>query len=195
MSILNEYTKEKHREVESSPFVQYMIQGNMTQDHYIVFLQQIYHVYNNIEHFAKLAGLLDGLPDIERSEYILKDLQEMGAERAAVLLPSVEKYCAHLNTLYLEHKHNELLAHVYVRHMGDMYGGKFIAQRVPGPTRSYQFADRSAVIKALNSKLSLDLVPEALHAFDMSMDIFNDLDQVLGLSSNNKVSVPLSTTL
>lgn len=193
MSVLNEYTKDKHREVESAPFVQYMIQGNMTRDHYIVFLQQIYHVYNNIEHFARLAGLLDGLPDIERANYILEDLQEMGAERATILLPSIEQYCSYLNELYLEGKHKELLAHVYVRHMGDMYGGKFIAQRVPGPTRAYQFADRSAVIKALNSKLSLDLVPEALHAFDMSMRIFKDLDQVLGLSSNNKVSVLLTT--
>lgn len=191
MSILNEYTKEKHREVEASSFVQYMIQGTMTRDHYIIFLQQIYHVYNNIEHFAKLAGFLDGLPDIERAGYILEDLKEMDADKAAILMPSIEQYCAHLNHLYLEGPRKNLLAHVYVRHMGDMYGGKFIAQRVPGPTRSYQFADRSAVIKALNEKLSIDLVPEALLAFDMSMNIFNDMAQAMELSSNSTVSNPL----
>lgn len=195
MSILRDYTNEKHREAEASPFVQYMIQGNMTKDHYIIFLQQIYHVYNNIEHFAELAGLLNGLVDIKRAEYILEDLHEMGADKASVLLPSIEQYCQHLNRLYLEGPVTDLLAHVYVRHMGDMYGGKFIAQRVPGPIRSYNFADRSAVIKALNEKLSVDLVPEALLAFDMSNAIFKDLAQVMNLpAQDNIVSDPSSVT-
>lgn len=194
MSILNEYTKEKHREAEASSFVQYMIQGAMTREHYIVFLQQIWHIYDAIERFAKLTNLLNGLPDIERAGYIAEDLQEMEAECNVPMLPSIAKYCSHIEELYNNGPQNDILAHVYVRHMGDMYGGKFIAQRVPGPTRSYQFTDRSAVIKALNEKLSISLVPEALLAFDMSLDIFNELAQVMALPNTNVVSDPADAT-
>ena len=34
---------------------------------------------------------------------------------------------------------DKLMAHVYVRHMGDLSGGQMIAKRVPGEGRMYKF--------------------------------------------------------
>ena len=68
------------------------------------------------------------------------------------------------------------MAHVYVRHMGDMYGGKAIAKRVPGSGRAYGFADRPALIRAFDSKLHVGLVNEALRAFDLAIDFFHELE-------------------
>jgi hypothetical protein len=59
--------------------------------------------------------------------------------------------------------------------MGDLYGGKIIAKRVPGSGLAYQFEDRPLLIKSLDAKLSLDLVNEALLGFDLSAGIFDDL--------------------
>jgi hypothetical protein len=59
--------------------------------------------------------------------------------------------------------------------MGDLYGGKIIAKRVPGSGLAYQFQDRPALIKALDAKLSTDLVDEALLGFDLSAGIFDEL--------------------
>ena len=67
------------------------------------------------------------------------------------------------------------MAHVYVRHMGDLYGGKIIAKLVPGSGNMYQFDDRPGLIKAFNQKLTLDLKDEALVAFDYFNEIFTDL--------------------
>jgi heme oxygenase len=61
--------------------------------------------------------------------------------------------------------------------MGDLYGGKVIARRVPGSGRSYEFEDRPGLIKALDAKLSMEILDEALTAFDLAIDVFNELQE------------------
>jgi hypothetical protein len=63
--------------------------------------------------------------------------------------------------------------------MGDLYGGKVIAKRVPGSGRSYEFADRPSLIKAFDAKLNLGLLDEALTAFDLAGELFTELQQEL----------------
>jgi heme oxygenase len=63
--------------------------------------------------------------------------------------------------------------------MGDMYGGKIIAKKVPGSGKCYGFEDRPALIKALDAKLSTDIVDEALVAFDLAIEFFNELQEKL----------------
>ena len=71
--------------------------------------------------------------------------------------------------------------------MGDLYGGKVIAKRVPGSGKMYQFEDRPALIKALDAKLSLDIVDEALLGFDLAKGIFDELWEKIENERNNKV--------
>ena len=68
-----------------------------------------------------------------------------------------------------------LFAHVYVRHTGDLYGGKIIARLVPGTGRMYAFDDRPGLIKKINERLTEDLADEANLAFDYFIKIFNQL--------------------
>ena len=63
--------------------------------------------------------------------------------------------------------------------MGDMYGGKVIAKRVPGSGRSYEFDNRPGLIKAFDAKLNMGLLDEALTAFDLAGDLFEELQQEL----------------
>jgi heme oxygenase len=175
MSILNEYTKEKHREIEAHPFVQYMLRGEITKPHYAMFLQQMFVLYSNLEYFSEMSQLFQGLDGIKRSEYIAEDIKELGYFMEFEVFPGTEKYKQRIVELYYGDKNPLLFAHVYVRHMGDMYGGKAIAKRVPGSGKMYHFENRPQLIKAFDSKLTLDLVDEALLGFDLAAGIFDDL--------------------
>lgn len=175
MSILREYTNAKHREAESKVFVQYMLHGEVSKEHYILYLRQMAVVYSAIEYFAEISLLLQDLVDIKRASYIYDDLFELGGSMDTPVLPATEKYRQHIVDLYYSDRKKDIFAHVYVRHMGDLYGGKAIAKRVPGSGKAYQFQDRPGLIKAIDARLSLDLVDEALVGFDLSMAIFDEL--------------------
>jgi heme oxygenase len=175
MSILNEYTKEKHREIEAHPFVQYMLHGQITKEHYAMFLQQMFTLYSSLEYFAEMSQLFQDLDGIKRAEYIQEDIQELGYFMNYEIYPGTEKYRQRIVELYYGDKKPLLFAHVYVRHMGDMYGGKAIAKRVPGSGKMYHFENRPNLIKTFDSKLTLDLVDEALIGFDLAAGIFDDL--------------------
>jgi heme oxygenase len=177
MSVLREHTNEKHRAAEDTPFVQYMLHGNITPEHYAVYLQQMQVVYNTIEYYAEIGNLLHDLPDIKRSDRMIQDLKELGYEPAETLLPSIERWRKRIVDLYYADKKDQILAHVYVRHMGDMYGGKVIAKRVPGSGKSYEFENRADLIKAFDAKLSMAILDEALLAFDLAIDFFNELQE------------------
>jgi heme oxygenase len=174
MSILNEHTKAKHVEVENSPYIQHILNRYITKEQYIRFLQEMYVVYSNLEYFAEISGILFDLPGIKRADSILQDLIELGSGPAVKRMDSTEAWRSRIVELYYSDK-SKLLAHVYVRHMGDLYGGKVISKRVPGSGMFYQFEDRPFLIKALNAKLTMDLLPEALLAFDLAHAVFNDL--------------------
>jgi heme oxygenase len=177
MSILRDYTNDKHRAAEATPFVQYMLHGAITPDHYAQYLQQMHVVYSNIEYFGEISLLFYDLPDIKRADRMRQDLEELGYTIATPALPSVERWRQRIVDLYYSGRKDQILAHVYVRHMGDMYGGKVIAKRVPGAGRCYEFADRPALIKALDAKLSMEILDEALTAFDLAIDVFNELQE------------------
>jgi heme oxygenase len=177
MSILREHTNTKHREAEDTPFVQYMLHGNITVPDYALYLQQIQPIYAAIEHYAGVSGLLDNFPDIRRTAYMKEDIQELGYTLPETLLPSVRRWCQRIEDLYNSDQRDLIMAHVYVRHMGDMYGGKAIAKRVPGTGRCYQFEDRPALIKAFDARLHMGLLDEALGAFDLAVDFFHELQQ------------------
>jgi heme oxygenase len=177
MSILREYTNEKHRAVEKHPFVQMMMNGELNKQQHAMFLQQMYVVYREIEYFGELVGFFHGMKSIKRSIAIKEDIFELGFNLLSEdeLFSSTKAYREHIMKLYYDKRGDKILAHIYVRHMGDLYGGKLIARKVPGSGKAYQFEDRPALIKTLNSKLSIDIIDEALLAFDMSEAMFVDM--------------------
>ena len=176
MTILREFTNLKHREVEQTKFVQYLLSGNITKKGYVSFLFEFRTIYEVIARLNQNHGYLKGLEGIERAEAIHDDLFELNDGYFRPLLSSSIKYLDHLNELSKNKSKKHLLfAHVYVRHMGDLYGGKLIARLVPGSGRMYAFDDRPRLIKAFNEKLTMDLADEANLAFDYYISIFDEL--------------------
>jgi heme oxygenase len=183
MGVLTELTREKHKEVESSDFVQYMFSGNITKEHYLEYLIQMWHIYNTLEYYGKITGHFSEMNDLLRSGNIIKDIDELCKElnlfRDNILYDiydSTNDYKQHIIRLYYTNK-PMLLAHIYVRHMGDLYGGKVIAKRVPGSGWSYHFENRPAMIETLQSKMTEDLLEEAIKGFDFCGNIFKELTE------------------
>lgn len=150
MTILNEITKAKHREVEALPLIQDLMQGKVTKEKYTAYLFELHGIYSNLERLADTLGLLDDLVDIHRAEKIKSDLYELDSNYQRELTNSTKKYLEYLTGLSNDDNRKHLLfAHVYVRHMGDLYGGKLMARVVPGSGRAYEFSDRPGLIKNL----------------------------------------------
>ncbi len=176
MTILRDITNDKHREVENLPMIQSLLNGKMNQKEYVFYLYELHHIYGWLERLAKEAGVLDGLEGIERTESIKKDLIELDPDYERDIFPSTYQYVQYLCSLFLDqNKRHLLMAHVYTRHMGDLYGGKLISRVVPGSGLAYQFEDRPKIIKAFNEKLTLEMGDEANVAFDWFIKIFTEM--------------------
>lgn len=174
MSILREVTLEKHLAVESLPLIQHLVQGRATAQQYVVYLAEMLQIYQHLESLAAAAGLFENLPELPRAERIAQDLQELDANYQHEVTDSTARYLDYLTGLN-KTQPSQLFAHVYVRHLGDLYGGKAIARCVPGSGQWYQFDNRAGLVKRFNSQLSMELADEALVAFDHYANIFSDL--------------------
>ena len=175
MSVLREITQQKHMAVEHLPFIQYLLKGNITLQDYVIYLAEMTAIYQRLENLAQAAGLFDGLEGLPRSQCMFEDLEELAPGYATDLLPSTQTYLAHLDSLAQSEHSKQLFAHVYVRHMGDLYGGKLISRVIPGQGRWYEFENRAELAKEFNQRITLDLADEALVAFDHYGNIFQEL--------------------
>jgi len=175
MSILRNVTHETHMAVEKLPFVQYLLKGNITESHYVVYLNEMLSIYRHLENLAQQAGLLDTLTGLARADRIAEDLEELSPGYVGCLCDSTVQYLDYLTELSNSDQKHQLFAHIYVRHLGDMYGGKLIARVVPGSGRWYEFDNRVELLKNFNAMLSMDLSNEALVSFAHYGNIFKDL--------------------
>ena len=175
MSILREVTQQRHQAVEDLPFTQYLLRGGITREHYVIYLAEMLAIYQRLEHLATQAGLLDDMPELPRANRIQQDFEELGADYQHELTPATEHYLKHLEDLAKSERSGDLFAHIYVRHLGDMYGGKLISRVVPGSGAWYEFDNRADLVKRFNAHITMDLADEALVAFDHFGNIFQDL--------------------
>jgi heme oxygenase len=173
---LKDLTWEKHKAAERTVFARKLLKGIDVYD-YARYLFQLAPIYLILENNARNLGILNGLNGIERSEAIRADLFELvGGDHDLEYVPSALTYKEYLESISSDY--NKTLAHLYVRHMGDMYGGQFIAKVIPGSGLFYKFEDKNTLIANLREKLSDDLSSEANVAFDYATSILEDLNNV-----------------
>ena len=175
---LKELTHENHRKAERMNFSRKMVSGDITKEEYSLYLAQMSKVYNSLESLAHELGLVKELHGIDRTERINEDLVELaGEDHNLEFLPSTREYVEYINNLrddpFVKRK---LMAHIYVRHMGDLYGGQIIAQKVPGSGKFYQFDNKEKLIKNLRNYISDDLADEANKAFEFNIKILGSLN-------------------
>ncbi len=149
-SRLQNDTKDIHSEVEKHPFVQNLLQDELETTSYYQHLKDLQFIYQTLEAaFPRALNLVPSLKKINfselaREQYIVKDLNSIDFEHLHVK-PSMAaiEYVNHL--FQIQHQNPlKLLAHVYVRYLGDLSGGfilkKHIEKKWPNATNFYDFS-------------------------------------------------------
>lgn len=171
---LKELTKEKHAAAENTKFMKSVFDGTMSLDTWADFTYQKQLIYNGIEGMAGSKGLLTDLPDIRRAFYLFMDYQEMnnGKDHKVFRQVAIDYH----NYILSLTDTNKILAHLYVWHMGDLFGGQMIKKIVKAPHRSLEFKDPHTLMTNLREKLSDDLGDEANLAFDWAIKLMDSYD-------------------
>jgi len=176
MSKLKELTWENHQKAERTEHARKLLKGMEPAEYHRYIFNQ-YVMYSALETRANQLGLLDGIEGIQRAELIRDDLQELEVEHGIVrdpdlLCPVVGEYVPYV--MRLENA-EDILAHLYVRHFGDMYGGQMIAKRNPGMGMMYVFQDVDNLKAKVRAMLNDDMEDEANRCFEFAMQLFEEL--------------------
>ena len=178
MSNLKELTWEHHKNAERQEFVKVLMSGNIDPRVYATYLWNQFPQYEVLEVMAMRFGLFDGIPGVLRSKAIMEDFRELWPqdEKPPQHTMATKKYLTHMRTIMEDP--DKLMAHIYVRHMGDLSGGQMIARKVPGSGKFYKFdADVSELKEKIRAKINDSMADEAKICFDYATELFKDMMQ------------------
>ena len=171
---LKEITADLHDLAEATPFMKSVFDKSLHMDVWEEWTYWRTMFYDAIEKKCEQGTLLEDLQGIKRALPLMQDYREM---RNGDWLPSkdcnnpaLNEYLDYINTLTPD----RALAHLYVWHMGDLYGGQMIKKIIPAPTHhALEFEDAGTLKNNLRAKLTDDLGPEARTAFEFAIKMLN----------------------
>lgn len=198
---LRQVTAAHHARVERSGPMPALLRGELGRSAYCALLRNLHPIYHELERALTqhathpgLAGLdIEGLPRCAALEADLDTLHGDGWADALPLVDAAAGYAARLRELSAS-RPELLLAHVYVRYLGDLQGGQILRRIVArcfaldgeAGTRFYRFgthapADLSARLRAAldgpsrDDATRADIAREAEAAFLRHVDVFEAL--------------------
>lgn len=178
-----------------------LLRGVLPRPVYVELLRNLFAIYETLELRLELGshpllGPLVARPGLARAEALRADLDALSAAPWSdwPLLPPTERYVARLGAL-ARATPERLLAHAYVRYLGDLHGGQLLRARVErslgdegGSTCFYTFGDDDAVRAHIDAvRAHVDdvgrrhpehcdaIVDEALQAFHLHGALFEAL--------------------
>jgi heme oxygenase len=205
--MLRESTMKVHQEAESSQFIKTLFKGECSVEGYTAYLWALLEVYKTME--ASLEKCKDHSavepvywPTLFRTKELQADLGAwLKLENNPLNVPeglrqAVDKYTGRLEELTAQ-KPELLVAHAYVRYLGDLSGGQMLAKALgrhyPQVEYSFLFYDYShlEIPKAKTEyRLALDSIgeqegvnkvemcEEANHAFLLNSNLFIAIDEL-----------------
>ena len=177
---LKELTWENHKSAERKEFASVLMSGKIQPSLYYKYLTNQYYAYVMIEESLRICGLSKDYWPVFRAERIRDDLQELEREYDFVFDPVnlcrvTTEYVTHVENLQKNNDLDGLIAHMYVRHFGDMYGGAMIAKKVPGSGTMYEFENKEDLKTSLRELLNDDMADEANRCFKFAIRLFEEL--------------------
>jgi heme oxygenase len=175
MATLKEQTQEKHKEAEAQPFIKEIFQKKVSKHKYAEYLYQLYLIYHAMENIAgPKLGAYEGIPGLYRSKAIFEDFQELAVpDKTYTIKESTLKYIQYIMDIT---EHNDLVAHMYVRYLGDLNGGQIFAKLIPGSGTMFQFENKEELTNNFRAKLNDNMGLEACVAFDFNIAIVKEFN-------------------
>jgi heme oxygenase len=176
---LKEITKDLHHEAETTAFAKMLLSGKISKEDYKNYLYNLMAVYNPIEWYCKRQGFLDTMPDLLRLKSIYADFQELDDGSYCYLTPATLAYQTYLHEIgNCQTRKHLIKAHLYCRHMGDLFGGQIIKKQVAhiSSGKFYDFENADSMKTSIRTLLTDDLGNEARTAFKYAIDMMRDLD-------------------
>jgi heme oxygenase len=119
-------------------------------------------------------GAYEGIPGLYRSKAIFEDFQELAVpDKTYTIKESTLKYIQYIMDIT---EHNDLLAHMYVRYLGDLNGGQIFAKLIPGSGTMFQFENKEELTNNFRAKLNDNMGLEACVAFDFNIAIVKEFN-------------------
>lgn len=131
---IREDTREVHEHAEHAPFIQDLLGGRLGLEGYARLVVQHLAIYTELE--AAVEANTDPIvaeflaKELSRLDSLRADLaylDSVGVPTALPVLPATEHYCEHIRTACRQ-RPAALLAHHYVRYLGDLSGGMIVAR-------------------------------------------------------------------
>jgi len=173
---LKEQTKEQHNNIEGSEFAEILLSGRISPKLYHAYLHAQYECYKIVEESVEIP---EKLKEIFRAPLMMYDMLELeerfALEEISENLSLVNNYILYIKNLKEDGENDRILAHLYVRHFGDLHGGQIIKKRIPGAGLMYEFKNRKDLITSVKSILNNDMGEEAKTCFEMVEGIFEEL--------------------
>ncbi|WP_368266618.1 heme oxygenase (biliverdin-producing) [Corynebacterium ulcerans] len=146
---LKESTAKAHADAEHSSFMSDLIEGRLDAEAFIRLQEQAWLFYTALEEAADVVraegfatDLLD--PKLNRADILAEDIDNFHGNdqwrKDLIALPAVRDYVARLNHIRDEAHGPALVAHHYVRYLGDLSGGQVIARMM---SRHYGVDEKS----------------------------------------------------
>jgi len=196
---LKKLTDAAHRKAEQSKWAQLLISGNMTNHQYGQYLHNQLMIYSALESRAHELGLFVKHPILNKIKRVLPLTFDRNFFKYETKHePSTLAYVDYVQEL----DEQQTLAHMYVRHFGDMHGGQIIKKNLPEPmladwmqdsdgnltvvdenswTGLYYFENKYEIIKYMRSLLTFEMADEANLCFKFAIDLFHDLEKYFDL--------------
>lgn len=175
---LKEITADLHHEAEKTTFAKMLLSGKIQKNDYANYLYNMLAVYDPIEWYCKRQGFLDTMPDLPRLKAIYADFMELDDGSYLYLTPATLEYQTYLHKLGNDPERKHLVkAHLYCRHMGDLFGGQIIKKQVAhiSSGKFYDFENADVMKGAIRATLTEDLGDEARVAFEYAIKMMRDL--------------------
>jgi heme oxygenase len=170
---LKELTREKHTAAEATKFMQAVFKKSMPKEIWADYTYNKMLVYGAIETKSRAEGLLNDLPDIDRAYRLYQDAKEMTDGN----FPKFRQPAIDYHRYILDLEPGKVAAHLYVWHMGDLFGGQMIKKVLADvPHRNLEFKDIDGLKTAIRAKLDDSLGDEANIAFDWAIKIMQTYD-------------------
>jgi len=169
---LKELTQDNHQRAEETPFMKAIFTGTLPIDAWADFTFQKSYIYTVIENIARSNSLLEDLEGIERARLLLEDANEMNGHTPPKLKTATIEYVHYL--VGLNNYPERILAHLYVWHMGDLFGGQMIKRAIQAPHRALDFENADLLKAIIRAKLNDTMADEANVAFNWAIKLLEE---------------------